>query len=155
MVLNNFLTILDATKRNFISTAGSSTAIATGGDTILSGGASSAYYSTTTGQTWVEVGFGDTPESAEDYVLASPNNGTLLTSVAQARIALGNREILDIVGTFRNNTGSNVTVKEVGVIGAARSANAALICRKVLENPLTIAPGEAYSFNYRLKIKDS
>lgn len=121
------------------------------------------YNALNNGYSWVDVGFGDTAESPGQYELAAPNNSATpkLTCIGGGQNnhsgVLTNRTFFDIYSNFRNDTSSNMIIKEVGYYGnlyGENSTHKCLLCRKVLDTPITIAPGESYSFNYRLKIKD-
>jgi hypothetical protein len=49
--------------------------------------------------------------------------------------------------TYRNDTENDIVISEVGIIGSKDSGtDAVLIARDVLATPVTIAPGEAYTF---------
>ena len=108
----------------------------------------------------LEIGYGDTPESASDYNLADPDYlNTKLTCVAFGRSTINTGDILHIYSHFKNNGGSNVTVREVGVFMNPSTStstggnNVVLSFRKVLESPVTIAPGETYAFDYNVRFK--
>lgn len=98
----------------------------------------------------VEAGIGTTPASSTDYAITNPNAG--LTAVHRSN-TLGSdpNASQDYVGiftaTYRNNTESDITVNEVGLVGNPSGVSAwyVLAAREVIE-PVTIAPGEAYTF---------
>lgn len=110
------------------------------------------------GDCFLDVGFGDTPETINDYSLENPNYiSNTLTFLNSQIISKGDREIYNMVALFRNDTGSNVTVKEIGYYATMANTSSpsynALLSRKVLNNPITIAPGESYSFNYIIRLQ--
>lgn len=113
------------------------------------------------GSAFVAVGFGDTAESPDDYGLADGNYSNPLLSVsAYGKNASAVGDILNLYANYRNNGNSNVTVREVGIIGnptgnsqATGSNNVCLLYRKVLDTPVVIAPGETYSFSYNVRFK--
>lgn len=131
------------------------TAICGGVNIILS-----SYYNTSNPWAGIDVGFGDTPVSAEDYTLADSNfTNRQLEVVACGRNTGALGDIMNLYVNFRNSGNSNVVVKEIGVVGNATSsstgARSGLFWRKVLDTPVTIGPGEVYAFNYRVRIKDA
>lgn len=113
-----------------------------------------------TGTATIEVGFGDTAESASDYNLADPNfDNPQLSVSAYGKNAIALGDILNVYGNFRNNGGTNVVVKEIGIfanpagITSSSGSYTILTFRKVLDTPITIAPGETYSFSYNVRFK--
>lgn len=129
-----------------------------GRDAVSPGAALSLPY----GGACVVVGFGDTAEAPDDYGLADGNYNNVRLAVANyGKNSYVAGDIISIYAGYTNNTGSNVTVKEVGIIGnptgnsqASGGNNVCLLFRKVLETPVTIAPGETYIFSYRVKLKE-
>ena len=110
------------------------------------------------GSCFLDVGFGDTPETVDDYSLENPNYiANTLTFVNSQILSKGDREIYNMIALFRNDTGSNVIVKEIGFYSMMANTSSAsynvLLSRKVLNNPITIAPGESYSFNYIIRLQ--
>ena len=110
----------------------------------------------------VDIGFGNTPESASDYKLADGNTSNqLLTIVNYGKNSAGIGDIINAYLNVRNNDGANVTVKEIGFYtnptnsGSTGGNNTVLLLRKVLDTPVTIAPGETYSFTYVLRFKNA
>lgn len=111
------------------------------------------------GKTFLDVGFGDTPETYGDYQLADSNYVAQKLSIVSAQaVGRGSKDILNVLAIFRNNGAENAIVKEVGIYGNPCSQsqidNVELLYRKVLDNPVTIAPGESYSFNYIVRLKN-
>lgn len=113
------------------------------------------------GYTAMDVGFGDTPESENDYKLENGNTeSNLLQVVSYGRNSTALGDLLNLYANFRNNGASNVVVKEIGIYGNPTNAGASsggirtvLLYRKVLETPVIIAPGETYSFIYNVRFK--
>lgn len=122
-------------------------------------GYNSSYHSYNQPNAFVEVGYGDTPVTAEDYNLADSNaSNSLLTCVSSGKNTAQTNEIMSIYANFRNNGASNVTVREIGVVLAANydynNVDYALMAyRKVLDTPIIIAPGETYNFSYVVRFK--
>lgn len=113
------------------------------------------------------LGSGDTPPTKEDYKLESwiPTTDLRIESYS---IMIPISETLDgppeyigaFIGTFRNVSLSNISVKEAGIITpyAARKesytktkVSKVLLIRDVLENPVIIKPGELYTFSLTIK----
>ena len=111
------------------------------------------------GSVALDVGFDDTPETAGDYAWNGNLVSAQLSHVAGGVIRKALGEIMSVYSIFKNNTGSNVTVREIGITGNASSstsgANQGLWIRKVLDTPIVIAPGETYSFTYVLRLKNT
>ena len=125
----------------------------------ICGGSVNGYHAAGYGA-YIEVGFGDTPESVTDYNLADSNkDNPKLTYVAGGKNAAIQGDINNLYANFRNDSGTNVTVREVGIVGngvgnsSGDFSEMCLFFRKVLETPVTIAPGETYSFSYRVRFK--
>lgn len=100
------------------------------------------------------VGSDSTAPTADDYTMGETNLGLTVVATTgtndstagdfrQNYIAIFNR-------TFRNDTDTDITVSEVGIIGSGRgpfsNPKTFLIARDVID-PVTIAPGEAYTFS--------
>lgn len=123
-------------------------------------GTSNEYHRYHEGYSYLEVGFGDTAVTSDDYNLADSNaTNPKLTCVASGKNNPNGADLINTFANFRNDGASNVVVKEIGVVGhiasssSASVSNVALMYRKVLDTPVTIAPGETYNFNYRIRIR--
>lgn len=133
------------------------------------------------GYMMLDVGFGNTAESADDYKLEESNMHLVQRSTAplyhvSGKIYPGTSGaaqnlmpdsddgcILRIEALYQNESTTNdVVVKEMGVIavpgtvGTSTTQNSGeagwfLIARKVLASPVTIHPGETYKFTYKIK----
>ena len=116
------------------------------------------YYSTAGYGWYVNVGFGDTAVDKDDYKLADDNivDSQLLTYISGA-VSLSSPSIRTVVTTYRNDSGSSVTVKELGLVGKSyNTASAAnrnvMIARKVLDTPITVPNGVTMSFTYSIDL---
>lgn len=113
------------------------------------------------GKGMLDVGFGDTAESPNDYKLADGNQqNAKLTRIAMGKNSYTTGDILSIYANFKNNGNANVVVKEIGYyanpcnqVRYTSNSNTCLLFRKVLENPVTIAPGETYAFSYNVRFR--
>lgn len=100
------------------------------------------------------AGTGNTPVTSSDYAITNPNAG--LTVVMRTNTFNENNKnpdpSQDYIGiftvTYRNDTESDITVSEMGLIGNFPNVSIwyVLAARELLETPITIAPGEAYTF---------
>lgn len=105
------------------------------------------------GSVVVLLGDGVTQPTIGDYTMESPV--TTLTNVTQNRVYTAgyNNTIVAYNSTVRNDTDANVVVSEIGVfLTVNRSApNAMMIAHEVID-PVTIAPGDAYTFRISLEL---
>lgn len=129
----------------------------------------------------LDVGFGNTAESADDYKLEESNMHLVQRSTAplyhvSGKVYSGLTSavqnlmpdsddgcMLRIEALYQNESQTDdVVVKEMGIIAvpgavgnptsmAAGEAGWFLIARKVLASPVTIHPGETYKFTYKIK----
>lgn len=111
------------------------------------------------GSVWLDVGYGDTPETFDDIKLSNSNySDRKLTVLSMTSLSKSSKELINITETVRNDTDNNAIVKEIGYIcNPTYQGNlnyCVLLMRKVLDNPVTIAPGESYSFNYIVRLKN-
>lgn len=115
------------------------------------------------------LGSGDTPPTKDDYKLDSwipttdlriENYGIDLPISDKNENTTPPDRIGTFLNTFRNVTLENITVKEIGLLipyagywpnGAPMVINKILLVRDVLENPVTIKPGELYTFSLTIK----
>ncbi|MEM2857020.1 MAG: hypothetical protein QW416_07970 [Candidatus Nitrosocaldaceae archaeon] len=97
------------------------------------------------------VGTGTTPVSFTDTKLMDPISGTLLyygvTEVSDA-IQYGSAYQLLIGRPFTNNSGSQVTITEIGIV----TVDLALFVRDLLNPSVTIAPSEIVVFEYAIRL---
>ena len=100
----------------------------------------------------IYVGSNDTPVTSGDYTFNEGNLGlTKVTSSGtnnSSEASYANNYIASFSATFRNDTNSDIIVKELGLIGNTNGQgyiNLAMIARDVID-PITIAPGEVYTF---------
>lgn len=95
-------------------------------------------------------GTGNTPESITDYKLDS----FVELELVNGSVGFSVSKILSINTTFKNNTNSSITIKEIGLYSRPSASTSAhskvLIYRKVLDTPVTIAPDEVYTFTITL-----
>lgn len=99
---------------------------------------------------YICCGTGNTPESITDYKLDS----FVELELVNGSVGFSTSKILSINTTFKNNTNSSITIKEIGLYSRPATSISAhskiLIYRKVLDTPVTIAPDEVYTFTITL-----
>lgn len=90
----------------------------------------------------IVVGSGDVAPTYDDYKMGNPLN---LSTVTQSYSTDG--AVMTFVKTFKNDSGSEVTVKEVGLFGTPDNCDCCVVLtRTVLSSPVTIANGEIKTF---------
>jgi len=112
----------------------------------------------------VKVGGGDTPNALSTYALASPiihgtSSGQLIYGAHTIESVInpsGNDLTFRITRAFTNNSGSSVTVKEIGIAtkrndqgGTARTF---LFVRDVLPSPTSVPDSASLTIRYTVKI---
>ena len=107
----------------------------------------------------LDVGFSDAELTKSAVVLADGNySNSKLANVSVSNVTKTGDDIISMAGIFRNNGSENVVVKEIGLYAIVCPSSYptvsmnGLIARTVLSTPVTIAPGEQYSFTYRITI---
>lgn len=103
------------------------------------------------------VGSGTNLPTKDDYKLEKPLD---LSVVAASCTHLKGKTLVE--RTFFNNTEEAVTINEVGLYvfktegPSTRYPSCAfvLVAHKILNEPIILAPNEAYTFSYQFRIKD-
>lgn len=96
------------------------------------------------------LGTGTTPEKSTDYNLESEITESYDCSTLSRRyIKGGTKDHINVYGVITNTGDAAITVNEVGWIVKSFSSTF-LLAREVLNQPVTIEPGEAKTFNVRL-----
>ena len=155
MVLENFINWSASSVLKSFANADINTTRQGGNITTLY--ANSSYYTNNLQGRYVDIGFGDTPETSTDYKLADSNavDSPTLTWVvsSEARVYPSLRVVSS---TYRNDTGSDVIVKEVGMVthgsGVSDNSYNALLTRTVLDTPIIVAAGETKTFTISLDV---
>ena len=115
-----------------------------------------------TSKKWIDVGFDDDAESADDYRLSQPNciinlNGNL-TCVSQTSETKESEDIFACSAVFKNETANDIIVKEIGLCSGnmQTSLSSYLDCvtlfRSVLAEPVTVSAGESYTFTLHVRL---
>jgi len=102
----------------------------------------------------VVIGSGNTAVTDADYKLESIYDTDIIcskTAISEVQ-SDGTNVWVDFTRNFQNNTGSSITVKEMGLYTAG---GIVMIDRVVLDTPITIANGEIKEIPYRFQITNA
>lgn len=104
-------------------------------------------------KTAVIVGTGDTAVTALDYCLDNDVTSQLSNYSSVLSPSYGDtNDLFTYTVSGENATGSDITIKEVGITKQYNSAvttySEFLVAREVLDTPIVIHDGEAFSFTY-------
>lgn len=101
-------------------------------------------------------GSGTTEPALDDYCLESPF--TSLIPVGWSSAPIYENDVITgrtFSKTLQNNTGDDITVSEIGIVGSNRTSstamndsNTVLLERTVLDTPVTVANGETFTIQY-------
>ena len=106
----------------------------------------------------IVVGTGDTPVTADDYNLASKiAHGTGAGQLSYGAVTLYDPFVSDytvkqrIARSFTNNSGADITVKEIGLIVKTSVDNYLVMIIRDVITPLTIPDGGKSMIRYYIK----
>lgn len=159
MIVNNFMRwILNSqTYVNFTGTTTSQTNM--GGNITSYSNNVNSYFSNGTSGSYVDVGFGNTPETENDYKLANSNaiDTPTLTFISNGYVASSTYPyIRNLTTTYANNTGNDVTITEVGYVqkgtGASSGTSNILFTRTVLDTPITVPAGSTVAVTITMEV---
>ena len=157
MILENFIA-WTSNSIGPVAFSGVSVALNNIGSNVVGGSLNAnAYYSNSNTGMYVDIGFGNTAPASNDYKLADSNacDTPTLTFVSSA-VARGYPDIRNVTTVYRNDTGSDVVVKEIGLATKGSSTNNdaynGLLSRTVLDTPITVAAGETKAFTIALEV---
>lgn len=103
----------------------------------------------------IVAGSGNRPASEDDYMLETPlsltySGKTIVPIYDENHLPIG----VNFVKTWINNTGADVTIREIGALlnfGTSNSASTTiLIERTVLETPVVVASGDTVSLSFKM-----
>ena len=83
---------------------------------------------------------------------------TTLTEISKSIVSNSGNIMKSLTVTLQNNTGSTVTIREIGLgtnvlVGSSTlHSMTSILARKVLTNPITMNDGDIYSFTYQLAL---
>lgn len=160
MLNENFLKWASYTSTSYVSMSGANVQTAQAGGAITSQSNNvNAYYTTATGGCYVDVGFGNTPESQSDNKLAVSNavDSPTLTFISNGFVAAGVYPYLrNLTTTYANNSGNDVTITEIGYVQKGGQANNAgynvLMSREVLDTPILVPSGQQVSITISFEL---
>lgn len=105
----------------------------------------------------IYTGSGTTEPTAEDYNLESPYSDVQMTTCTGSSVdnsASTVSRIKTYTATLENKAEENRTISEVGLmIGFPSSSSEKvklLMAREVLDNPITLEPGDTVTFTFRI-----
>lgn len=163
MILSNFASLSTAKLAANTSTPA---ARKPDGTNATAGGSVSQNYSVTRiwnvygsgyDSTRIVLGDSDTPVDIDDYCLGNDITSSLsfISGTVNPNRSV-RKDFPTVIAVFKNNTANAITVKEVGLMtGWYENASVngqVLIARKII-TPLTIQPGESYSFAYSMSLE--
>lgn len=94
------------------------------------------------------VGTGSATPASTDYAITNADAGLTVITRTGTNDGTAASYTQDYIGvfsvTYKNETGSNVTVSEVGLIGSSQGMDI-LVAREIF-TPVTIEPGDSYTF---------
>ena len=101
----------------------------------------------------VRVGTDNTTEDISDYCLGNDVTANLTNYLSNLSVSYGdNGAIFTFTVSGENRTGSTITIKEIGITKKYFSSPTAvsefLITREVLDTPIVLNDGDAFSFTY-------
>lgn len=105
---------------------------------------------------YLALGSSTTTPTFNDYSMEESDVTSQLTYINGVVSRAIDKTILSLTQVFKNETANSITVNEIGLgycyAYSATNKRAILIARKVLDTPVTIAPGETYNFTYSINV---
>lgn len=159
MILKNFMNWIQ-NNVSYTSFAGGNVSQGSMGGNIT-GNANNVncYYSTGVGGSYVDVGFGNTPATENDYKLANSNavDTPTLTFISNGYVAAGTYPyIRNLTTTYSNDSANDVTITEIGYAQKSTAVNASgsnvLLVREVLDTPILVPAGKTVSVTITMEV---
>lgn len=160
MILKNFIYWTQnnvGSYRNFLGNT--TTQGNVGGNITGYANAVNCYYTNNVSGSYVDVGFGNTSETADDYKLANSNaiDTPTLTFISNGYVTAGTYPYLrNLTTTYSNDTGNDVTITEIGYAQKSGQANNGayncLLTRTVLDTPIIVPAGKTVSVTITMEI---
>lgn len=131
------------------------------GSTQVGYGAQACHYGGDgSGAYHVIIGAGTTPVTIDDFDLADSSIMAADKMVSQLQATTSSRAHGSVVSTqWYNSSDAPITVKEIGLAykfmsNSRYTKSANFLCgRQILDTPVTINPGETYTFSYRVTVE--
>lgn len=102
---------------------------------------------------YLAVGTGTSEPNASDYKITNADIGLTVINRTNTLNSQGDA-VQDYIAifttTYRNDTSEDIIATEVGILGTMPrygSSSGGIIARDVFSTPVTIAPGESYTFS--------
>ena len=160
MLIENFLKWASFQSASYVSMSGANVYTSQAGGAITAASNDvNAYYTTATAGSYVDVGFGNTPESQSDNKLAISNavDSPTLTFISNGFVVNGTYPYLrNLTTTYANNSGNDVTITEIGYVQKGGQANNAgynvLMSREVLDTPILVPSGQQVSITISFEL---
>lgn len=157
MILENFIAWI-SNSITPIAFSGVAVSLNNIGSNIAGGSLNAgAYYSNSNNGMYVDVGFGNTAPASNNYKLEDSNacDTPTLTFISSA-VARSYPDMRNVTTVYRNDAGSDVVVKEIGLVtkgnGTNNDAYNGLLSRTVLDTPVTVSAGETKAFTIALEV---
>jgi hypothetical protein len=101
------------------------------------------------------VGSGIRDAALNDYALASDISANISNlNYSIATTYTNGQEVTTVTITGTNNTSSDITINEIGLMkaiyrdGVSTSYNYTMLCRSVLDDPITVAAGDGFTYTF-------
>jgi hypothetical protein len=160
MQLTNYLR-WHFSNQSFVGFDGTTVTQNNGGGTVVANtNNAAAFFSNSLAGSYIDVGFGNTPEDKDDYILAESNavDSPVLTFVSNGFVASATYPyIRNLTTTYANNSESDVTITEVGYAQKSGTANSkahnVLLTRTVLGKPIVVPKGKQVAITISLSLE--
>lgn len=113
--------------------------------------------------TMVSIGKGATPATENDYKLETPYTDADGLAVTSGKVNIVNGENEDVLSNtymITNNGTENAVISEIGLFldapvasGSTATGKRILAERTVLDDPVTVAPGDSATIKYEIVVK--
>lgn len=102
---------------------------------------------------WMVFGEGSTPVKSSDISIESPiTDGFTVISQTSNIPYIYSSTVMTVTRIVQNTISAPITISEVGLYGA-NTSTAMLLAREVLDEPVTLQPGEKHSFTMDLCVQ--
>lgn len=151
MILNNFTNMALQWLGNYSGWRNSAS-----GDTKNISGSnavSDSSYTSLFNRGKILVGDGTNEVKATDYCLGNDITASFSAGTPNVQIQKDSdgKGYITISQTFTNNTGSDITITEYGILNYASSTYNWLFTRELFDNPITVGAGESITISAVLK----
>lgn len=103
---------------------------------------------------WMVFGEGNTPVESSDISIESPiTDGFIVISQTSNIPYIYSSTIMTVTRIIQNTSSAPITISEVGLYGDNTSTDTIMLAREVLDEPITLQPGEKHSFTMDLCVE--